>query len=43
MAWLRENDVVKKLLRANLHQKQYVDQVPPSFPVHAHCIPAPAV
>lgn len=25
--WLRENDIVKQLLRANLHQKQYVDQV----------------
>ena len=25
--WLRENDIVKKLLRANLHHKQYVDQV----------------
>lgn len=24
---MRENDVVKHLLRANLHQKQYVDQV----------------
>lgn len=24
--WMRENDVVKHLLRANLHQKQYVDQ-----------------
>lgn len=27
--WMRENDVVKHLLRANLHQKQYVDQVTP--------------
>lgn len=25
--WMHENDIVKKLLRANLHQKQYVDQV----------------
>lgn len=25
--WLRDNDIVKQLLRANLHQKQYVDQV----------------
>ena len=27
VGWLRENDIVKQLLRANLHQKQYVDQV----------------
>lgn len=27
--WLRDNDIVKQLLRANLHQKQYVDQVTP--------------
>lgn len=25
--WLKKNDVVKHLLRSNLHQKQYVDQV----------------
>ena len=25
--WMQKNDVVKNLLRANLHQKQYVDQV----------------
>ena len=25
--WMHENNVVKNLLRANLHQKQYVDQV----------------
>lgn len=28
MTWMAEKDVVKHLLRANLHQKQYVDQVP---------------
>ena len=27
VAWLRETGVVKQLLRTNLHQKQYVDQV----------------
>lgn len=25
--WLQEHGIVKELLRANLHQKQYVDQV----------------
>jgi hypothetical protein len=27
MRWLLENDLVKALLRAHLHQRQYVDQV----------------
>lgn len=27
ITWLRDNEVVKKLLRTHLHQRQYVDQV----------------
>ena len=28
MAWLNEKDVVRLLLRAHLHQRQYMEQVP---------------
>ncbi len=27
MEWLEENDLIQRLLRANLHQRQYVEQV----------------
>jgi hypothetical protein len=30
--WMARMDVVKHLLRANLHQKQYVDQVRHKIP-----------